>query len=462
MYENVISYKPEYGIDNEGNRVRQWRDHIHSPNDIWEEIKKATRYPSITPAPKLQPIETRLIMLQTGMRAPMGIKVRGPDQKSIEDFGKELEKYLREVPGVLDEAVIAERIIGKPYLTLDIDRKQISRYGLTVEALQRSIQMAIGGMKMTTTVEGRERYPIRVRYAREFRDHPEAIRQLLIPTPTGPSVPLGELVGINYVQGPQNIRSENTFLLGYVLFDKEVDLAEVDVVEAAQKYIQQKVDEGILVIPSGVSYKFAGNYENQIRAEARLRVVVPLCLVIIFLLLYFQFKAVSTALMVFSGIAVAFAGGFIMLWLYGKEGFLNFDLFGLNVRDMFQIHPVNLSVAVWVGFIALFGIATDDGVIIATYLDQVFAKNKPANQKQIREAVVEAGSKRVRPALMTTATTLLALLPILTSTGRGSDVMIPMAIPAFGGMTIALITIFVVPVLYGWRQEYLLKRLSKK
>ena len=462
MYENVITYKPEYGTDEQGNRIRIWRDHIQSPNDIWEEIKKATRYPSITPAPKLQPIETRLVMLQTGMRAPMGIKVKGPDQQTIEAFGKELEKYLREVPGVLDEAVIAERIIGKPYMTLDIDRQQIGRYGLTVEALQRSIQMAIGGMKMSTTVEGRERYPIRVRYAREFRDNPEAIRQLLIPTPAGPTVPLGELVEIDYVQGSQNIRSENTFLLGYVLFDKEVERAEVDVVEAAQKHIQQKVDEGSLVIPPGVSYAFAGNYENQIRAEARLMVVVPLCLIIIFLLLYFQFKSAVTALMVFSGIAVAFAGGFIMLGFYGMEGFLDFSLFGINVRDMFQIHPVNLSVAVWVGFIALFGIATDDGVIIATYLDQVFSRNKPNNQQQIRSSVIEAGSKRVRPALMTTATTLLALLPILTSTGRGSDVMIPMAIPAFGGMTIALITIFVVPVLYCWRQEYLLNRLSKK
>ena len=240
MYENVITYKAEYGTDSSGNRIRQWRSHIQNPNDIWEEIKKATRYPSITPAPKLQPIETRLVMLQTGMRAPMGIKVRGPDQKTIENFGKELEKYLREVPGVLGEAVVAERIIGKPYLTLDIDRSQIGRYGLTVEALQRSIQMAIGGMKMSSTVEGRERYPIRVRYAREFRDNPEAIRQLLIPTPVGPAVPLGELVEINYVQGPQNIRSENTFLLGYVLFDKEENAAEVDVVEAAQAYILAK------------------------------------------------------------------------------------------------------------------------------------------------------------------------------------------------------------------------------
>ena len=161
--------------------------------------------------------------------------------------------------------------------------------------------------------------------------------------------------------------------------------------------------------------------------------------------------------MVFSGVAVAFGGGFLMLWLYGQESFLNFSLWGTNMRDLFQIHPVNLSVAVWVGFIALFGIATDDGVLMATYLDQSFDTEKPLSKEQIRKRVIEAGMKRVRPCLMTTATTLLALLPILTSTGRGSDVMVPMAIPSFGGMLIALITLFVVPVLYSYYKEVQIK-----
>jgi Cu(I)/Ag(I) efflux system membrane protein CusA/SilA len=183
-------------------------------------------------------------------------------------------------------------------------------------------------------------------------------------------------------------------------------------------------------------------------------------LLIIFLILYFQFRSVSTSLMVFSGIAVAFAGGFLMIWLYGQPWFLNFSFFGENLRAIFQMHPINLSVAVWVGFIALFGIATDDGVVMATYLMQSFRREQPQTLQEVRDAVVSAGEKRIRPCLMTTATTVLALLPVLTSTGRGSDIMIPMAIPSFGGMLIALVTLFVVPVLYAWREEIRVKRLQ--
>ena len=175
------------------------------------------------------------------------------------------------------------------------------------------------------------------------------------------------------------------------------------------------------------------------------------------MILYFQFRSVTTSLMVFTGIAVAFSGGFLMIWLYGQDWFFNIDLFGKNIRELFQMHTINLSVAVWVGFIALFGIATDDGVVMATYLTQTFKKNNPKTLKGIRNTVIEAGEKRIRPCLMTTATTILALLPILTSTGRGSDIMIPMAIPSFGGMLIALITLFVVPVLFSWREELMLK-----
>ena len=204
--------------------------------------------------------------------------------------------------------------------------------------------------------------------------------------------------------------------------------------------IQQKIDSGELVVPKGINYKFTGTYENQLRAEKTLSVVVPLALLIIFLILYFQFKSITTSLMVFTGIAVAFSGGFLMIWLYGQDWFLDFYFLGVNMRDLFQIHTINLSVAVWVGFIALFGIATDDGVVMATYLTQTFERNKPLDIETIRASVVEAGEKRIRPCLMTTATTILALLPVLTSTGRGSDIMIPMAIPSFGGMLVALIT----------------------
>ncbi|MFT4849436.1 MAG: Cu(I)/Ag(I) efflux system membrane protein CusA/SilA [Sediminicola sp.] len=504
MYENMIQYKPEYMLNENGERqrykvndsgeyvlkngmslqakqsemwqsinakeqlipdedgefYRNWRPEIKSPDDIWNEIIRVTKLPGVTSAPKLQPIETRLVMLQTGMRAPMGIKVKGQDLKQIEAFGVQLEGILKQAEGVKEEAVFADRIVGKPYLLIDIDREKIARYGISIQDVQDVLKVAVGGMVLTQTVEGRERYGIRVRYPRELRANPTDLKQIYIPVSKGNPVPLSELAVIRYEQGPQVIKSEDTFLVGYVLFDKLDGFAEVNVVENAQALIQQKIDSGELIVPKGINYKFTGTYENQLRAEKTLSVVVPLALVIIFLILYFQFRSVATSLMVFTGIAVAFAGGFIMIWLYGQDWFLNFNFFGENLRELFQMHPINLSVAVWVGFIALFGIATDDGVVMATYLTQTFDRNTPENKKEIRASIVEAGVKRIRPCLMTTATTILALLPVLTSTGRGSDIMIPMAIPSFGGMLIALITLFVVPVLFSWRQELKVKSLK--
>ena len=445
--------------DEDGQFYRNWRPHIQSPDDIWDEIAKVTKIPGITSAPKLQPIETRLVMLQTGMRAPMGVKVYGPDLKTIADFGMRLESILKEVPSVKSEAVFADRIVGKPYLHLNINRDKIARYGLNVEDVQQVIETAIGGMKITSTVEGRERFPVRMRYPRELRDDPEAIKNILVPTASGAQVPLEQLVDLEYVRGPQAIKSEETFLVGYVLFDKKDGFAEVEVVNAAQKHIKDKIDDGSLKVPSGISYKFSGSYENQVRAEKRLSIIVPLVLGIIFLILYFQFKSISTSLMIFVGISMAFSGGFILLWLYGQNWFADFHLFGTHMRDLFNIHTVNLSVAVWVGFIALFGIATDDGVLMGTYLDQSFKRNPTESLKGVRAAVVEAGQRRIKPAVMTSATTIIALLPVLTSTGRGADIMIPMAIPAVGGMLVASITYFILPVLYCWREE---RRLTKR
>jgi|TARA_R100000479_G_scaffold33554_4_gene14301 Cu(I)/Ag(I) efflux system membrane protein CusA/SilA len=444
--------------DKDGEYFRNWRPEIQSPDDIWNEIVKVTKLPGVTSAPKLQPIETRLVMLQTGMRAPMGIKIKGQDLKQIEAFGMQLETILKQVEGVKEQAVFADRIVGKPYLLLDINRNRLARYGISIETVQQTLQVAIGGMPLTQTVEGRERYSVRVRYPRELRENPTDLKNIYVPVEGGSPVPLGELVDIRYEKGPQVIKSEDTFLVGYVLFDKLDGFAEVNVVETAQRAIQDKIDAGELTVPKGINYQFTGTYENQVRAEKTLSVVVPLALLIIFLILYFQFKSVATSFMVFSGITVAFAGGFIMIWLYGQDWFLNFGFFGENLRDLFQMHSINLSVAVWVGFIALFGIATDDGVVMATYLTQTFKRNKPDTKVAVRKSIVEAGQKRIRPCLMTTATTILALLPILTSTGRGSDIMIPMAIPSFGGMLIALITLFVVPVLYSWRAETVLSK----
>jgi len=500
MYENVINYKPEYMLNERGHRVRykvdkedrfilasgdtlsnkealrrgvsqeklipdkhgkyfrNWRDKMTSPDDIWDEIVRVSKIPGVTSAPKLQPIETRLVMLQTGMRAPMGIKVYGPDLTTIEEFGLKLENILKTVPSVKEEAVFADRIVGKPYLHLNIDREKMSRYGLNVDDVQRVIETAIGGMQITSTVEGRERFPVRVRYPRELRDDPESLGKILMPTPTGTQIPLEQILNFEYVRGPQAIKSEETFLVGYVLFDKKQGFPEVTVVNDARTVIQEQINAGDLEVPAGVSYKFSGSYENQVRAEKRLSIIVPLVLVIVFLILYFQFKSVTTSLMIFSGIAMAFSGGFMMLWLYGQDWFVDFSVFGTNMRELFQMHTINLSVAVWVGFIALFGISTDDGVLIGTYLDQSFARNRTDSLKGIRAAVVEAGQRRIKPAVMTSATTIIALLPILTSTGRGADIMIPMAIPAFGGMIFAAVTYFIVPVLYSCREERKLKK----
>ncbi len=486
MIETIISYKSEYLNDQDGNRLkfkfdddsnefvrdehgklivdtggkpfRQWRDEIKSSNDIWNEIVKAGRLVGTTSAPRLQPIAARIVMLQSGMRAPMGVKIKGPNLETVESVGLEIEQLLKEVGSVEPTTVVADRIVGNPYLEIEIDRDAIARHGLSILDVQDVIEVALGGMPITTTVEGRERYPVRVRYQRELRSSIEDIAQILVPTADGKQIPLVQLAQISYARGPMMIRSEDTFLTGYVIFDKRAGRAEVDVVQEADQYLKQQIESGMLVIPAGVSYQFSGSYENQVRSEKKLRIVIPLALFIIFMLIYFQFRDVPVTVLVFTGIFVAWAGGFMMLWFYGQDWFFNFSLFGENLRGLYNIKLYNLSVAIWVGFLALFGVATDDGVLISTYIKQVFVKEQPASVAAIREAIVTAGSKRIRPALMTVATTLLALIPVLTSTGKGSDVMVPMAIPSFGGMTIAIITVLTVPVLHGLVAESRYKR----
>lgn len=502
MFENTINYRPEYILNEDGKRerfkvnrkgeyllrnggtynpadgfrlipadslisdrkgdyFRQWRPEIKNTDDIWQQIVNVTHLPGLTSAPKLQPIEARLVMLSTGMRAPMGLKIYGPDLETIEQSGKAIEQALKDVPSVIPSSVFYDRAVGAPYLEIKLNRDNMARYGVNVEDLQEILSAAVGGMILTKTVEGRERFPVRLRYARELRDNPEALSMLLVPTATGAQIPLKELADIEYARGAQMIQSENTFLIGYVIFDKKQGKAEVDVVKEATKVIEGKIQNGELKLTKGVSYKFAGNYEQQERATARLMIVVPLALLIVLLVLYFQFKTLTASLIHFSGVFVAFAGGFILLWLYGQDWFMNFSLAGVNMRDLFQMHTINLSVAVWVGFIALFGVATDDGVLMGTYIHHVFLEKDPQTRHAIREAVVTAGLKRVRPAAMTTATTLIALLPVLTSTGKGADIMVPMAIPTFGGMLIQSMTMFVVPVFQCWWREGLLKKEEK-
>jgi len=502
MFENTINYKPEYFLDENGHRARfkvnragefellngstytvsngfrqiprdslipdqkgkffrQWRPEIKSADDIWQQIVNVSHIPGLTSAPKLQPIEARLVMLSTGMRAPMGLKVSGPDLEAIEEGGKALEAVLKDIPSIMSSTVFYDRSVGAPYVEIHLNRNNMARYGITVADLQEVLGAAVGGMQLTTTVEGRERFPVRLRYPRELRDNPEALAKLLIPTGTGVQIPLRDVADITYAKGSQMIQSENTFLLGYVIFDKISGKAEVDVVREASELLKEKLEAGTLVLPKGVTYKFAGNYEQQERAASRLMLVIPLSLLAILLILYFQFKTVTASLIHFSGVFVAFAGGFILLWLYGQPWFMNFDIGGTHMRDLFQMHSINLSIAVWVGFIALFGLATNDGVLMGTYIHDTFEARNPQTKHEIREAVVYAGLKRVRPAAMTTATALIALLPVMTSTGKGAEIMIPMAIPTFGGMLIQSMTMFVVPVFQCWWREWAIKKEQK-
>lgn len=463
LLKNGKTYNPADGfrlvpkdslvVDRNGDYFRQWRPEIHKVDDIWQQIINVSHIPGVTSAPKLQPIAARLVMLSTGMRAPMGLKVSGPNLEAIEQGGKLLETALKNVPSVLPSTVFYDRAVGAPYVEIKLNRENMARYGIAVADLQEVIGAAVGGMALTTTVEGRERFPVRLRYPRELRDNPDDLAKLLVPTSSGGQIPLGDVADIEYTKGAQMIQSENTFLLGYVIFDKVEGKAEVDVVKEADNYIQTQIASGKLKLPPGVTYKFAGNYEQQERAAKRLLIVIPLSLLAILLILYFQFKTVTASLIHFSGVFVAFAGGFILLWLYGESWFMNFSFAGMNLRDMFQMHPINLSIAVWVGFIALFGIATNDGVLMGTYIHDTFLQRNPQTKEEIREAVIHAGLRRVRPAAMTTATALIALLPVLTSTGKGADIMIPMAIPTFGGMLIQSMTMFVVPVLQCWWRE---------
>ncbi len=361
MFETVIEYKPEFIQDEDGRRVnfayddqkneyirdetgelipdpdgrpfRNWRPEIKSTDDIWDAIADSVNgFPGLTAAPKLAPIATRLVMLQTGMRAPMGVKVRGPDLETIERVGLRIEEILKsgDVEGVRPAAVIAERIVGKPYLEIIPDRNAIARYGINIEDVMQVIEVAVGGRPLARTVEGRERYPVRVRYQRELRDSIDAIGDILVSAPPQQmggqpvQIPLKQLARVEYVRGPQSIKSEDTFLVGYVLFDKQEGFAETDVVENARKALREQLDQEL---PAGVSYEFAGNYQNQLRAAKTMALVLPLALLLIFLVLYLQFRSSAVTMLVFCNVFVAWSGGFLLLWLWGQPWFLNVAVF---------------------------------------------------------------------------------------------------------------------------------------
>ena len=405
-------------------------------DEILAELQEKTAIPGVLPT-FLQPIQTRLVMLQTGFRAMMGVKIFGADLREIERVGLQIEQLLHEVPGATD--IVADRIVGKPYIQVDIDRDRIGRYGVNIRDVQDVIEMALGGMNLMESVEGRERYPIRIRLTRDFREDAEAIQRISVPTATGAQVPLAQLAAISTVLGPQEIKGERGLLVGYVTMNTR-DRDEVSVVNDAEALLQQAVKDGRLRLPAGYYWEWSGQFENQVRATARMKLLVPLTLCIMFVMLYLGFTRWWIAPVIFLGVLVSASGGFIMLALWG----------------------VNLSVAVWVGFLVLFGVVDDDGVIIATYLEGTFKDRQFTSIAEIRAATLDAGLKRIRPCLMTTATTVFGLMPIFWASGRGADVMKPMAIPSVGGMAVSLITLFIVPCVFCAVEEWKWKRARER
>lgn len=401
-------------------------------SEILTELQERTAIPGVLPT-WLQPIQTRLVMLQTGFRAMMGVKIYGSNLAEIERVGLEIERVLRTVPGATD--IVADRIVGKPYVQIRIDREKAARYGVNVRDAQDVIEMALGGMNLMESVEGRERYPIRIRLAREYRESLDSVSNVLVPTSGGAQVPLGQLATIETVLGPQEIKGERGLLVGYVTMNTR-DRDEVSVVEDAERALKAALSKGEISLPPGYYWEWSGQFENQVRATKRMQILVPLTLMIMFLMLYLGFKRWWIAPIIFLGVLVSASGGFLMLYLWGA----------------------NLSVAVWVGFLVLFGVVDDDGVVMSTYLEQVFEGRTFQSVHEIRDAVVEAGLRRIRPCLMTICTTVFGLMPIFWATGRGSDIMQPMAIPVVGGMAVSIITLFIVPCCFSAVEEWKWKR----
>ncbi|MGD8372956.1 MAG: CusA/CzcA family heavy metal efflux RND transporter, partial [Syntrophobacterales bacterium] len=416
MIETTIMLKPE----------SEWRKNM-TTDKLVEELDKAIQFPGLTNAWTM-PIKTRIDMLSTGIKTPVGIKLMGEDLQVLNRLGEQVEAIIRDVPHTL--SVYAERVTGGNFLDYRIDREEAARYGLTVGDVQDIIMSAVGGMNITTTVEGLERYPVNLRYKTEFRDSPEKLRRILVPTPSGAQVPITQLADISIVKGPPSIKSENARKNAWIY----IDLRGIDVgtyVEMAQQAVREK-----LKLPPGYSIVWSGQYEYLQRAKQRLMVVVPMTLLIIFLLLYLNFKNITESLIVMLSVPFSLTGGLWLMYLLGYH----------------------MSVAVGVGFIALAGVAAETGVVMLIYLDQSYKKFKAEfgekfNRQHLYEAIEEGAALRVRPKMMTVIAIMAGLMPIMWSHGTGSQVMKRIAAPMVGGMVSAtILTLIVVPAIYGlWK-----------
>ena len=421
MIETTIMLKPE----------SEWREGM-TMKKLVNELDKAIQFPGLTNAWTM-PIKTRIDMLSTGIKTPVGIKIMGEDLEVLSDLGEKVEAVLRDVPGTL--SVYSERVTGGNFLDFRIKRLEAARYGLTVGDIQDIIMTAVGGMNITQTVEGLERYPVNLRYGSELRDTPEKLRRILVPTSTGAQVPITQLADIRIVKGPPVIKSENARNNAWVY----VDIRDIDVgtyVKKARKVVGEKIK-----LPPGYSMVWSGQYEYMVRAQKRLMIVVPLTLIIIFLLLYFNFRNIGESLIVMLSVPFSLTGGLWLMYLLGY----------------------NMSVAVGVGFIALAGVAAETGVVMLIYLDLSYQNFKARygekfNRKHLYESIEEGAALRVRPKMMTVVAIMAGLMPIMWSHGTGSQVMKRIAAPMVGGMVSAtILTLIVVPAIYGLWKGWRLK-----
>jgi Cu(I)/Ag(I) efflux system membrane protein CusA/SilA len=421
MIETTIVLKPE----------SEWPKGM-TVDKLTDELNAAVQIPGVTNAWTM-PIKTRIDMLSTGIKTPVGIKISGSNLQTLQDLGEQIEKVVRNIPGT--QSVYAERVMGGNYLDFNIDRDAIARYGLTVGDVQDVIQTAIGGMNITTTVEGLERYPVNLRYSRELRDSVEALRQVLVPTPAGQQIPLGELAELHYVLGPPSIKSENSRPNAWIY----VDLRGIDVgtyVENAKKVVEQNVK-----IPAGYNITWSGQYEYMQRAKERLLYVIPLTIVIIFIIIFLNTKSLIKTAIVFLAVPFSLVGAIWLIYLLGY----------------------NMSVAVWVGIIALAGLDAETGVVMLLYLDVAYEEFKEKGilntRNDLADSIYQGAVKRVRPKVMTISVIIAGLLPILWSQGTGADVMKRIATPMVGGVvTSGIMELLIYPIIfYLWRARPLPK-----
>jgi Cu(I)/Ag(I) efflux system membrane protein CusA/SilA len=427
MIETFIQLKPK----------DQWRAGVTSET-LRQELDSLVKFPGLTNA-WVMPIKTRIDMLSTGIKTPVGIKIAGPDLSEIEKIGKQLETILPRVQGTA--SVYSERVAGGRYIKVDIDRNRASRFGLSIEDIQSVVRTAVGGMNLTETVEGLERYPVNIRYPQSYRDSEEKLKNLPIVTPARQTISLADVAHVYIADGPPGIKSENARLNGWTLVDIDGrDLGSY--VQEAQQLVAEQLE-----LPAGYSIAWSGQYEYMLRAEARMKIVVPLTLAVIVLLLYLNFR---------NGVEVLIILGTLPFALIGGIGFMYWMEF-------------NMSIAVAVGFIALAGLAIEIGVLMLVYLNHAYAdmldsaeKNQQALQEtELRQAVLDGAALRVRPIMMTVLTVIIGLFPVMMGGGTGSEVMQRIAGPMVGGMASTLVlTLLVLPVIYYLWKRRALKKLA--